>query len=97
MAEPVSIGVIGVGPMGSLHARQMAQPDEVYVVAVADIEAEWAQAIGEAIGARVFSGDRDLIRKGDVEAMLIAAPHPRHGHVAAYAARWGYICSRKSS
>jgi predicted dehydrogenase len=87
MAEPVSIAVIGTGPMGGLHARQMAQPDEVHVVDVADIKAERARAIGEAIGARVFSGHRDLIRKGDVGAMLIAAPHPRHGHVAAYAAR----------
>jgi predicted dehydrogenase len=89
MAEPVRIGVIGVGQIGGLHAHRMAQLDEVRVVAVADIEAERARAIGEAIGARVFSGHRDLIRKGDVEAVLIATPHPQHGPVATYAARWG--------
>ena len=49
--EPITIGVIGVGQMGSAHALNMAQLDEVRVVAVADVDAERARVIGDAIGA----------------------------------------------
>jgi predicted dehydrogenase len=94
--EPVTFGVIGVGQMGSVHARTMAQLDEVRVVAVADVDAERARVIGEAIGARVFTDARDLLRTGSVEAVLLATPHPLHAPIAAYAARRGvHVLSEK--
>jgi len=94
--EPVTFGVIGVGQMGSVHARTMAQLDEVRVVAVADVDAERARVIGEAIGARVFTDARELLRTGSVEAVLLATPHPLHAPIAAYAARWGvHVLSEK--
>ena len=87
--EPINIGIIGVGQMGSAHARDMVQLDEVRVVAVADVDAERARAIGEAIGVRVFTDAHALICEGGVEAVLIATPHPLHVPIAAYAARRG--------
>jgi predicted dehydrogenase len=94
--EPVTIGVIGVGQMGSVHARSMAQLDEVRVVAVADVDAERARGIGEAIGARVFPDARALLRQGDVEAVLIATPHVLHAPIATEAARRGvHVLSEK--
>src|SRR6266498_6123926 len=47
--EPVTIGVIGVGQMGSVHARSMAQLDEVRVVAVA---VEVIKAFARVVRAR---------------------------------------------
>ena len=47
--------MIGVGQMGSAHTRPMAALEEVRVVAVADVDAVRARAIGEATGARVFT------------------------------------------
>ena len=87
--RPVDIGVIGMGQMGSAHARRMTELDEVRVVAVADVDAARAGTIGKAIGARVFTDAHDLIRKGGVEAVLIATPHPLHAPIAAYAAGRG--------
>src|SRR5512133_1715839 len=84
--EPLNLGVIGVGQMGSVHARQMAELDEVRVIAVADVDSVRAQAIGEATGARVFPDARTLLRRGDVDAILIATPHPLHAPIAADAA-----------
>jgi len=94
--EPVKIGVIGLGQMGSIHARHMAQLDEVRVVAVADLAQERARAIGKAIGARVFGDAHALLRKGRAEAVLLATPHPLHAPLAAYAARRGvHVLSEK--
>jgi predicted dehydrogenase len=82
--------------MGSAHALNMAQLDEVRVVAVADVDAERARVIGEAIGARVFPDARALLRQGDVEAVLIATPHMLHAALAAEAARRGvHVLSEK--
>jgi predicted dehydrogenase len=94
--EPLNLGLIGVGQMGSAHARQMAQLDEVRVVAVADVDGARAQAIGEATGARVFPDTRTLLRQGDIEAILIATPHPLHVPIAVDAARRGvHVLSEK--
>jgi predicted dehydrogenase len=88
------MGVIGVGQMGSAHARAMVQLPEVRVVA--DVDAARARAMGEAIGARVFTDPHALICKGGVEAVLIATPHPLHAPIAAYAAKQGvHVLSEK--
>jgi predicted dehydrogenase len=82
--------------MGSVHVRQMAQLQEVRVIAVADVDAARAQASGEATGARVFPDARTLLRQGDVEAILIATPHPLHAPIAMDAARRGvHVLSEK--
>jgi predicted dehydrogenase len=94
--EPLKLGVIGVGQMGSVHVRQLAPLDEVRVIAVADVDAARAQAIGEATGARAFPDARTLLRQGEVEAILIATPHPLHASIAAEAARRGvHVLSEK--
>jgi hypothetical protein len=52
----------------------MVPLEEVRVVAVADVAAARARVVGEAVGARVFIGTHALIRRVDVEAVLIAIP-----------------------
>jgi threonine dehydrogenase-like Zn-dependent dehydrogenase len=76
--EPINIGVIGMGRMGSAHACTMAQLDEVHVVAVADIEAERTRVIGEAVEARVFIDARDFLGQGGVATVMLATPHLQH-------------------
>jgi predicted dehydrogenase len=94
--EPLKLGVIGVGQMGSVYVRQMAPLEEVRVTAVADIDVVRARASGEASGARVFPDARTLLRQGNVEAILIATPHPLHAPIAMEAARRGvHVLSEK--
>jgi predicted dehydrogenase len=50
--EPLKLGVIGVGQMGSAHARAIAALEEVRVVAVADVDAARARAVGGPSGRR---------------------------------------------
>jgi predicted dehydrogenase len=94
--EPLQLGVIGVGQMGSAHASAIAELEEVRVVAVADVDAAQAEAVGRAIGARAFTDSHALIRRGGVEAVLIATPHPLHVPIALYAAKRGvHVLSEK--
>jgi len=94
--EPLKLGMIGVGQMGSAHTRTMAPLEEVRVVAVADVDAARARAVGEAVGARAFADAHALIRRGGVEAVLIATPHTLHAPLALYAAKRGvHVLSEK--
>jgi predicted dehydrogenase len=94
--EPLKLGMIGVGQMGSAHTRAMAPLEEVRVVAVADVDAARARAVGEAVGARAFTDAHALIRRGGVEAVLIATPHTVHAPLALYAAQRGvHVLSEK--
>jgi myo-inositol 2-dehydrogenase/D-chiro-inositol 1-dehydrogenase len=76
--EPVRIAVVGVGRMGTFHARTLATLDTIDVVAVADTAADAARSVGEEIGVRHYTSLRDLLADGDVEAWLVATSTPSH-------------------
>ena len=50
--EPLKLGMIGVGQMGSAHTRTMAPLEEVRVVAVADVDAARARGWARPSGRR---------------------------------------------
>lgn len=84
--KTVRVGVIGIGNMGSSHARQIAngQVPGAVLSAVADVNSarlEWAnQEFGEAV--QCFD-DADKLMKSDVvDAILIATPHYDHPPLA---------------
>ncbi|HEX8833340.1 MAG TPA: Gfo/Idh/MocA family oxidoreductase [Abditibacteriaceae bacterium] len=85
--KALKLGVIGVGGMGGCHARNFSKLDEIDVVAVADVNEETANTVASEIGATAFTDYKKVIRKGAVEAILIATPHPFHPAIAEYAAR----------
>jgi predicted dehydrogenase len=52
--------------------------------------------VGEAVGARVCTDAHALIRRGGVEALLIATPYTLHAPLALYAAQRGvHVLSEK--
>ena len=82
MAEKIRLGVIGIGNMGSAHAKSVFQekcPDFV-LTAVADSNPQrltWAQEeFGEAVAR--FDTAQALIDSGLVDACIIAVPHYDH-------------------
>lgn len=82
--------------MGGAHVNIMSKMDEVRLVAVADVNQESAQRVANETGAKAFADYKDLIRKGGVEAILIATPHYFHPPVAEYAAKHGvHVLSEK--
>ena len=81
----LKLGIIGVGNMGTTHAKNVlaGKSPNVEIVAVADWKQsrrEWAQE--NIPGVQVFSEGSELIRSGVADAVLIAVPHYRHPKLA---------------
>ena len=82
MAEKIRLGVIGIGNMGSAHAKNVAAgkcPDFV-LTAVADIKPDrlaWAAAELPASVKRYDSAEA-LLERGEVDACMICVPHYDH-------------------
>lgn len=79
MAEPLRVGVVGVGHLGRHHARVLAGLDGVKLVAVADARLEQAQAVAGPLGAEAVDDYRDLVDR--VDAVSIAVPTVLHREV----------------
>jgi predicted dehydrogenase len=73
----IRLGIIGAGGMGSLHAKSIlagAVP-RIRLSALCD---EHPSRLGFDPGVPTFTDSRQLIRSGEVDAVLIATPHYSH-------------------
>ena len=76
--ELVRVGVIGVGGMGAFHARTLAGFAGVNVVAVADPNADNADAVARDIGCVALTDPMQLATSSDVDGIVIASPDVTH-------------------
>ena len=74
----VKVAVIGVGVMGSPHARQIAGLEDARLVAVCDVNQECAQGLALELGAEAFFDHQKLLDSARPEAVVIATPHFAH-------------------
>ncbi|HEY6191093.1 MAG TPA: Gfo/Idh/MocA family oxidoreductase [Bacteroidota bacterium] len=74
------VGVIGVGHLGSLHAKMLSGIPEALLVGVLDADRSRADAIAAETGAASFGTPGELL--GSVEAVIIAAPTSEHFELA---------------
>jgi UDP-N-acetylglucosamine 3-dehydrogenase len=79
--KPLRIGVVGVGVMGSNHARVLAGLPGVELVAVADPDRPQARFVANALGTTAVDGVEALLPLG-VDAVTIAAPTHLHRDIA---------------
>jgi UDP-N-acetylglucosamine 3-dehydrogenase len=80
-APRIRVGVIGIGVMGSNHARVLAELPGVELVALADPDRKVAGRVAELLGTKAVSGHKELIAAG-VDAVTIAAPTHLHNPIA---------------
>jgi len=75
--KKVRVGIIGVGNMGSVHARCLldGKVRRAELAAVCDVDAERLKAFADVPG---FGRAEDLLASGTVDAVLVATPH--YGH-----------------
>ncbi|HSK99147.1 MAG TPA: Gfo/Idh/MocA family oxidoreductase [Rubrobacteraceae bacterium] len=79
----ISVGVIGTGGMGGMHAENLrSRVAGARLAAVADVDTERAGRIAGMSGAAVHEDAVELIRDDRVEAVVIASPDPTHAPLA---------------
>lgn len=83
MTPPLDIGIIGVGHLGSLHARLAAQSPALNLVGVFDIDQDKSRTQAELCRTRSFDTLEELLAA--VPAVSIVAPTEEH-HALALAA-----------
>jgi predicted dehydrogenase len=84
----VRVGVVGVGVMGSNHARVFAEVPGVELVGVADPDRDQCERVGALLRCEPVGHIDDLL-KLDVDALTIAAPTHLHRELALCAIRRG--------
>lgn len=80
MPNPVRCAVVGAGHIGRFHADKYARHPSARLVAVVDVQAERADAVGRPLGAQAWTDLRRLA--GAVDAVSICAPTPFHFQIA---------------
>jgi len=78
---PLNVGVVGVGVMGSNHARVLSEMAGVRLVGVVDPDRKQRDFVSGAIGCAAFGDLEALLRRG-VDAVTIAAPTHLHHDLA---------------
>ncbi len=91
MATRLNIGVIGLGRLGSVYAKDLAQRvAHARLAAVADVQPERAAQFGEQYGVpKRYSDHRELIADTDIDAVVVVTPTSTHKDVVIDAARAG--------
>ena len=85
----IGVGIIGAGHFGAVHARAMAEVDEVRLVASCRENADAAAAFAAEHGGTSYRDWRALLDDPAVDAVLIATPHDLHEEIAIGAAKAG--------
>ena len=81
LAQPIRLGIVGVGNMGSAHIRNFLDGEisEMRVTAVADINPDrlaWAEK--NVPWAKRYPTAKELFESGECDAVIIAVPHYFH-------------------
>ncbi|AIE86857.1 Gfo/Idh/MocA family protein [Fimbriimonas ginsengisoli] len=79
MNSMVRLGVVGLGNMGSGHVAQMSKVQRCELTAVCDID---EAKLAKYPQFKQFGDSREMIRSGDIDAVLIAVPHYDHTTIA---------------
>lgn len=87
MANKVSFAVIGVGRMGSKHARNLSRGrvKGARLVGIADVDRQALQSVrSKCRGVHAFKDYRQMINTVQPQVVVIATPHYAHVPIAEY-------------
>lgn len=76
------VGIVGAGWWAARHAEALARLPGFSVVGVSSGRLPSAQRFAGQVGARAYASHHALLASGEVEAVLIAAPHRWHAELA---------------
>ena len=79
MSEPVRIGLLGCGRIGSMHAELVSRRvPGTSLAAVYDVYGDAAASVAETFGARHASSAAELVSSDDVDAVAICSSTDTH-------------------
>lgn len=74
--EKVKVGIIGVGYLGTQHARILSYLEEAELIGVADIDFKKAMVIGNRHGVKYYDNYEDML--DEIDAGIVATPTSEH-------------------
>ena len=90
--EKVRFGIIGIGNIGTVHARYLlaGTVSDACLTAVCDNAPEKHPAIRQLVGGiPLFSDAQEMLQSGLIDAVIVATPHYDHPHLSMLAMRHG--------
>jgi len=85
--EKVRLGLIGLGLMGSPHARVLKKVPECDLVAASDVD-EKQKEVADEVGAKFYRRYEEMIEKEKLQGVVIATPNHLHTPI-------GITCAQK--
>jgi predicted dehydrogenase len=82
-------GLVGCGGIGQIRAKAFEATPELRLVAVSDIDAGRAEAVARPTGAVVSQDWRALLRRDDIDAVILSTPPALHAEMACAALATG--------
>ncbi|MEV0716920.1 Gfo/Idh/MocA family oxidoreductase [Asanoa sp. NPDC050611] len=83
------IGLVGVGRIGSFHARTLASLDAVDELVITDADRTAARALAAELGGVAVAEDTSTLLHAGVDGLVIAAATPAHAPLLALAVAAG--------
>lgn len=77
----IKVGVIGIGAMGSNHARVYSELPDVELVGIADLNKKTAKIISKKFDTAAFTDYRKLLKKG-LDAVSVCVPTSFHEKIS---------------
>ena len=85
----IKIAIIGVGLMGSSHARDIEALENCELAAICDIQPDRADHYAQLYGVPAFCNHAEMLSQTNLDAVLIATPHYDHPTIAVEAFQRG--------
>jgi UDP-N-acetyl-2-amino-2-deoxyglucuronate dehydrogenase len=90
MLRKMRFAIVGVGVISDFHVKAISQNPNAELVAIADIEVERAQKLGDVHGITAIYADyNQMLQRDDIDVVSICTPSGLHGEVAIAAAQAG--------
>lgn len=83
----LNAALVGLKGVGRQHLQGLAESARAQLVAVADLDGEHAERVGQEHGARAYGDYRALLEREDLDAVVFATPHHLHAPMSLDALR----------
>jgi predicted dehydrogenase len=86
---PLRVGLIGCGGIGKLRAQALDRSEAARLTVVSDLDRRRAESLARIHQARVEADWRALVRREDVDAVVVSTPPDVHAEMCIEALRCG--------